>query len=114
MFTEKLALEILDYPKGITSIEQVDNEIFILSKTRLHDDVYNIYELANLCKIWAYKKGVNSFLSGIDTANKEPTFFVYLADFKDSGGYDKQFKADNEPEAVFKACEWIFNKKGIV
>jgi hypothetical protein len=69
----------------------------------------NIHELAHFCKEWAYKNGFilrseyypsDSFLfSGgcllIDISTEESAWF----------------NGTIEPEAVFKACEWILNNK---
>lgn len=62
----------------------------------------NIYELAHRCKEWARD---NSFIN-IMTYKKGPYYFVEDNDFLDN----EDFKSDSEPEAIFKACQWILDK----
>jgi len=69
----------------------------------------NIYELAHKCKEWVFKTTEYSFSSGISRTihaackNKIGDGVVML------GG--KFFFADSEPEAIFKACQWILDNK---
>ena len=62
----------------------------------------NIYELAHICKEWAYTKdyGVSSTVF----SNTDKVAVVYAVDKK---SIYKYFDAPTEPEAIFKACEWI-------
>lgn len=61
----------------------------------------NIYELAYKCKEWAF--GKMFFLSsGFDTDG------AFCLDRMNS----KSFIAETEPEAIFKACQWILENKG--
>ena len=64
------------------------------------DYVINIYELAHKCKEWAYEKGYQlaSYPSGKD-------WYVCRDPYKEP------YEGDNtEPEAIFKACEWIMEQ----
>ena len=63
------------------------------------DGNINIYELAHICKEWADKEAVNSFKSwkGDDVWHSE---FTYGFEFI-------EFDGDTEPEAIFRACEWM-------
>ena len=64
----------------------------------------NIHELAHKCKEWVHNKGI-LISSGVSEFG---TRFCYLT----SG--DKQeppFIADTEPEAIFKACQWILDNE---
>jgi len=74
----------------------------------IFQDVINIYELAHKCKEWAWLKGyyISSFKDfGFDT------YFckvLFNATAPESG---KSFNSDTEPEAIFKACEWIYSER---
>lgn len=65
-----------------------------------------VYKLAYLCKEWASKKDlyVESFVSYAVQGNGQATVC-------DGDGNRKSFVADTEPEAIFKACEWILKDK---
>ena len=61
---------------------------------------FNIHELAHMCKEWSYCKR------------------YFLSTGKDIMGYfcldrerSRSFIADTEPEAIFKACEWILKQQ---
>ena len=62
----------------------------------------NVYELAHKCKEWAKdKKYPISSLVGSQCNNCQ---------FPESSS-GAVFYGDTEPEAIFKACEWILNNK---
>ena len=62
----------------------------------------NIYELAHLCKEWAISKG---FITHSVRNLKE--YVVYLSgDFREPSD---DFRCNSEPEAIFKACQWILD-----
>lgn len=63
------------------------------------DEEINIYELAHKCKEWAMDKGYYTE-SGL-TGKLAQCLVVGV----------KHFLADTEPEAIFKACEWILKQK---
>jgi hypothetical protein len=75
----------------------------------------NVYELAFKCKEWAYKQDekYTSFLTGRDTKYDFKRYFAYFPMILDRDGYEKQFRADSEPDAIFKACHWILDNKEI-
>ena len=70
-------------------------------------DTINIYELAHKCKRYMYEKGwlfqvrTGNELSVVDIANSEKRELFFR----------KQVDANTEPEAIFKACEWILKQK---
>lgn len=70
----------------------------------------NIYELAHKCKEWAYKQGY-AILSG-HSAYGIGAFFCSCKGWL-SENYDKRIEISHntEPEAIFKACQWILNNK---
>ena len=66
-----------------------------------HDKI-NVYELAHLCKEWAISKG---FITHSVRNLKE--YVVYLSgDFREPSD---DFRCNSEPEAIFKACQWILD-----
>ena len=70
----------------------------------IHYHSINTYELAHKCKEWAFKTGwlfqirTGSTLSVIDIFNHKDQELNMRT----------QISADTEPEAVFKACEWVY------
>ena len=90
------------------------------------DFFINIYELAYKCKEWAfytYKISVSSFKSGsfclkeFNQIKDNSEYWVEL----DTASIDCEiniddsgiFKSCSEPEAIFKACQWILDNKEI-
>lgn len=77
--------------------------------------VINIYELAHKCKEWLLR---NNYVvsSGLAKAPDGSVEFDCLIEHFDtyyahnSGDCYKQFLATSEPEAVFKACEWVYQQ----
>ena len=77
-----------------------------------HDKI-NIYELAHLCKEWAVnlspnKHALSSYPRWGDIRNyKKTNGSYYICQHLVSG---VQFEAESEPEAIFKACQWILDR----
>jgi hypothetical protein len=73
----------------------------------------NIYEIANTCKIWAFYQGYE-LLSGTISEDNGDMIFECSIYNKNADGADTyfitEFEALNEPEVVFKACEWILEQ----
>ena len=74
----------------------------------------NIYELAHKCKEWAYKKEyaltpMNDFGFGNkDTDNFKSYWTSCYINLRPSNGTHLYcVEMTSEPEAIFKACEWI-------
>lgn len=75
--------------------------------------IINIYELMHLMKEWAWSQkyllesGVTDTpFCSITNTNEEDTYNNYLP--------DERTIADTEPEAIFKACQWILNNKDML
>lgn len=80
-----------------------------------HDiiETINIYELAHECKEWAVQNGYSIFTGFIHNdddgtwckcdvskyTREEELYCIHLYDYK------------TEPEAIFKACQWILDNK---
>ena len=75
-------------------------------KSVVHFEI-NIYELAHKCKEWALKKGYPfNVLYRYDYWDRcEPKYDIDLYNHR------KSFRDDIEYNAIFKACEWILQKK---
>ena len=73
----------------------------------------NIYEFAHKCKEWAVnlspnKHALSSYPRWGDIRNyKKTNGSYYICQHLVSG---VQFEAETEPEAIFKACQWILTK----
>lgn len=68
----------------------------------------NIYELAHRCKEWALKKDKYKWLFSYKA------FIDCWCDIVDNHNRKNiimSFRADTEPEAIFKACQWILEDK---
>jgi hypothetical protein len=62
----------------------------------------NIYELAHKCKEWAFTKGYY-----LDSGKQDDGFRCFIA----TKEYSTMVKQNTEPEAIFKACEYILENK---
>ena len=86
----------------------------IFNENEQYKDDINIYELAHKCKEWAVNLKPNKHaLSSYPRWNNirdypETNGNYYICQHLVSG---IQFEAATEPEAIFKACEWILENK---
>ena len=73
---------------------------------------YNIYELAHLCKKWAFNQDERYIInSSICESGK---YHAEVSIFRNGLGHIFRTAAtslENEPEAIFKVCEWILNQE---
>lgn len=96
-----------------------DSEVAVYFDSKWH--YINIYELAHKCKEFAETKGYSimsrpkslnqkSFKARafviLDEEYKMCTFRLNVLNFE-----EYQYEADTEPEAIFKACQWILDNK---
>ena len=73
----------------------------------------NVNELANKCKEWANKNDLY-LLSGLHTDLKhgKGTCYIFQTGVMPSDMHLAIcFISDTEPEAIFKACEWILEQQ---
>lgn len=85
--TDKLEVKVVDYKyQGI--VESINN-----------------YELANLCKLYVLENYGLTIRSWQD--NKTNAIAKIYNNFNE---ILKGFQANTEPEAIFKATEWVFNE----
>ena len=79
-----------------------------------HDEYFykdiNIYELAHKCKEWA---SINSYAleSSVHMQPKRSSVAGCQIHWRYETEDLPYFEADTEPEAIFKACEWIMENK---
>lgn len=127
MISKELLSEVLE--REVTDFEYWDNNEY---RCTAYFDGFrqrfflNIYELAHKCKEWAfytYKISVSSFKSGsfylkeFNQIKDNSEYWVEL----DTASIDCEiniddsgiFKSCSEHEAIFKACQWILDNKGI-
>ena len=70
----------------------------------------SIHELAHKCKEWSRKDFVNCLFS-MDIHIHYDGYMVKTTKFTDiDEPVHIQFKECTEPEAIFKACQWIYNE----
>jgi hypothetical protein len=91
----------------IETFELVNNEYFYTTSHRLdplYDQSINIHEFGKKCKEWALDEGF-CLMSFIDF---DGTWFCNISI------NSKSFIGTTEPEAIEKACLWVFenNNKG--
>lgn len=115
MISKELLSEILGY--GVTTVRITSGEIIVYDGTILCDgqewnEVLNIYELVQKCKLWIIQNGYGLSVNYvIDILTKEFTHFecllyrsnVYTTDYFD-------MDSEDEIQAILKACEWVLNK----
>ena len=116
LLCEVLEIEIVDYAinENQVRINQLWHEDNPLNRAlELINTSYgcrasiNIYELAHKCKEWAK---AYTLVSAYYFENGEEGAWCCL--HKNLCSTDGEtFHADNEPEAIFKACQWILENK---
>lgn len=107
--------ELLSEVLGINDIVHVQKEgscsIFI---SRANNPAYiiNIYEFTFKCKEWAFSKGyiISSGLTPVLGVNKDGWAEVFSSSTPLEGKLNT-FKQLSEPEAIFKACQWVLDNK---
>ena len=109
MISKELLVAVLNIKNKITHIDMSVNNRYVycyfltdkdyLAKERKVDT----YELMHKCKEWALNKGyqINSWINGCS---------IFFSDTHEP--YLVNYEAESEPEAVYKACEFILNNKG--
>ena len=114
--SKELLSEVLELKK-IDEIYQEDNLLYFCESNK----GINIYELAHKCKEWAEYNGwflypcrnFESTLKKFGCSIMKPYYkagkFSWLLS---TDGYDERdYLADTEIQAVFKACQWILDNK---
>lgn len=112
MISKELLNEVLGYEASY--IQMVGTKLCFSCHIKGGSNI-NIYELANKCKEWAMQTPyiVDQLAINIDRIclpNKFKTRYwcVWLLRYRK---VSEEFYADTEPEAIFKACQWILDNK---
>ena len=119
MISKELLSEVLDIKYSFKNIKLREYEPYIQWYC---DEVYkehvysiNVYELAHKCKEWALTKHKISLQSTpIEENENEIYWSVILKLFNEE--YEENLEhiiKDTEPEAIFKACQWVLENKDI-
>ena len=90
-----------DYPKS----NQLSSDIKFKYVGHETLEYINIYELAHKCKEWAFKKGFE-----ISSSKRVEEGGRYIAVTWKGFAEAKPMEIEaTEPEAIFKACQWIYD-----
>lgn len=108
MISKELVSEVLGFKvEYVEECEHRDNIIGVWSDINSIPIVeINIHELAHKCKEWSSRQKekdylLKSYFNGIKWVASSMN--IYLS--------QPYFESDSEPEAIFKACEWILDNK---
>jgi len=71
---------------------------------------YNVHELAYKCKVWAKQKNI-ILVSNLRVNDEAQCVLHDVSDLLDIKELHSCI-SPTEPEAIFKACEWILENKG--
>ena len=111
MISETLLKEVIKKEISITNfidssrkIYNIGSDVIIPTTYGSHD--YNIYELAHKCKEWAETHNFNLVSSTSFQGDAQPCCMPVHS----SGCEHNWVDANTEPEAIFKACEWIMEQ----
>ena len=111
VLVDKIKLVILDteilynYYNDDIDAKIEKNKVFYFSKNTMDYEYINIHELAHKCKEWALTRGF--WIESNIAANT--LGYAYLGVFNHEE--KETFKGKTEPEAIFKACQWILENK---
>ena len=108
----EISVDENDKPKIVFKTELEYYEKSVVSRYRQR---INIYELAHKCKEWALGKGYIIEVGVHPTIKKDRSDRDYFYKITTDRGQILVSKFDEiiktEPEAIFKACEWILKEK---
>ena len=110
MISKELLRDCQDYKINIARISTVDYNNHLLYEFENGDqERINIHELDHKCKKWAFNKG---YYIDLNLSKECVTVELYdSSDVKCNRIFPMQFNREfnTEPEAIFKACEWILD-----
>lgn len=115
--SKKLLSEVLEYNVYDYALKNTNVKLNKITTSTLcnepriigYEKGINIYELAHKCKEWLLSKGY-SYLSGKDDIYERGKGCV--CSIGSTELLIKDFYANTEIEAIFKACQWILDNKG--
>jgi len=97
IITKELLSEVLG--KTVSNPRFATSDIMLRYSYGTGFQEINIYELAHKCKEWAKENNI------IVSSNQ------YSVLVTDNSNIRELFKAHTEPEAIFKACQWLLENK---
>ena len=103
MISTELLGEVVigSYPQDDRVPDLIRNEIQWFNSVDWEYQRLNMYELTHKCKEWALENGYELYSSSIGICD------IFNNDFENKGAHI----AGTEPEAIFKACQWILDNK---
>lgn len=122
MISNKLLREVLtiDYNFDMQPIKEWQTNTLEWYRTEVykeHTYSINIYELAHKCKEWAIKKGYTIRTEAYDYMENDSFSGTYWWVIRlrpkvwSENGCPNCGANNSEPEAIFKACEWVLDNK---
>jgi hypothetical protein len=120
LLSDVLGVKIIDCGTSSTGHFYVPENHIGYETSPFNRNVINIYELAHKCKEWAISFQELPFevtqvypIHYRKNENREAyvSFCIHWFYEKGKDGCMKSFIADTEPEAIFKACQWILENK---
>ena len=112
VISKELLGEVLRSVKNVTSVYKLDSRTVVYThkplETKEQRSHINIYELAHKCKEWASKEGYClDIYRGADGHIIEVGIIGEPCYLHKPTAYNLK----DEPEAIFKACQWILENK---
>lgn len=105
MISKELLSEVVGLCCGVKSIRNLEVVYWFNCIGEVRESSINIYELAHKCKEWAIK------YSGWTLQSYTNERGSGICRIKVGDGQEiNKLIASSEPEAIFKACEWILTK----
>ena len=115
MISEKLLLEVFE--NKCKPMYETNGILYYMNNEFQSDVVgymmtqrnINIYELAHMCKMWAYNLDEYVVESGLANGDSYVNVFGRYACSEDFPLF--QSSKDTEPESIFAGCKWILEQK---
>jgi len=122
MISILLAEAVLDQNSRISTVQDSGNDVTFYGKESEFLGTYNIYELAHKCKEWGKQEGfqISSCIpivadeDGYQIFHKNYQAYIFIFTGKDESPRQVLFPSfigGIEPEAIFKACQWILDNE---
>lgn len=112
MISKELLSEVLKQEtRFIRYVANNTYEVHFEKPIRLKYIIINIYELAYKCKEWAFNKGYELRTSTRGIIDVYDHIYINKEDGLTGEFIDCRQESDTEPEAIFKACQWILDNK---
>ncbi len=103
MISKELLSEIENVGVNVFEVEHIGNNILyewiLPENNKVQKDKINVYELAHKCKEYV------RIHSKFDIGSMIGEAWIFESDI-----LYKEFTAPTEVEAIFKACEWVYNE----